>query len=364
MGLFNTSSRLSFGNSNTTRRERRRKVKSYAEASEAPGTICVDVGERETFDIKITHANRFDILSEGPTSLVVKVSYNNNSESEVLKVHWADTQRDSCDRDHVPSLMMSDYVMVPQYRSKETYRHYNTFVTVGIRSYIKGHTLSSVLSVLPDEDFDTVLEQIQGVIWKLGEKQSLQFGHIQYDSLRTATPAAYVSTLVMIDKLTSKLDANDWTEEGKDMYRCPAVMCHGDLSPEHIILRNTTVVGIVGWSRGDFVPEVYDRLKYYFRSNPKDPRCWYRRMSEITMNVGSGRPSVEFILNATKYVYIRQWRAVPERQRSVVTTLYKALRTNYTTINCLALATEVEGDNMSLSSLTSWWNESTITVTQ
>lgn len=370
MGLFSTRSRLSFGSSNlnftnsdTKRKGRRRRVKSYSAVREAPGTIYLEVGEPEPFGVKISHANNFETLSETENSLVVKVSYNDRPEKEVLKIHWSDTQRDSCDRDHVPSLMIGDYVSVPKYKSKDTYRHYRKYITVGVRSYIKGHTLSSVISRLSDDDYDIIFEQIQGIIWKLGEKQSANFGHIQFNTLRSVTPSAYISTMVMLDKLTSKLDAEDWNETGRDMYRCPAVMCHGNLSPEHIILRGNTVVGLVGWSNGDFIPEVYDRLRYYFMSNPRDPRCWYRRLSEVTMNINSGRPSVEFIFNATRYAYMRRWRDIPEKDRATVTTLYRALKTNYTTINCLALATEIEGDNMSLSSLTSWWNESERTIT-
>lgn len=369
MGLFSTRSRLSFGSSGLSfgsssnkRKERRRRVKSYSTASEIPGTIYIEVGEPEPFGISIDHTTRFDTLSETENSLVAKISYNDRPENEILKVHWSDVHRDSCDRDHVPSLMIGDYMSVPKYKTKETYRHYRTYITVSVRSYIKGHTLASVISRLSDDDYDIIFEQIQGFIWKLGEKQSAYFGHIQFNTLRSETPGAYITTMVMLDKMKSKLDAEDWKEIGRDMYRCPAIMCHGNLSPEHIILRGNTVVGIVGWGNGDFIPEVYDRLHYYFMSDPRNPRCWYRRLSEVTMNINSGRPSVEFIFNATAYVYRRRWRDVPEKNREIVTKLYNALKTNYTTINCLALATEIEGDNMSLSSLTSWWNDSERTI--
>lgn len=361
MGLFSVSSRprssrYSLSTPRRTRRSRHRCSESNRD------TFSVDIGEPELLCITVENSSKFILLSDSEASVCLRVSYSDDSRDEVMVIRWADTQRDVNSRDHIASFVAKSAVQVPAYRVKEVLRHHGKYVSIGIRNYIDGCTLKSSMPYLSQEEMDAILLQIEAITWQLASKKSAYFGHIQDGPLRTATPAAYIRTRILFDKLSGAMDASDFMEEGTDKYRCDAVMCHGNLTPEHIILSGATVVGVVGWSKGDFVPEVYDRLVYYFNSNPNDPKCWNRRMSEMMSSAASREPSVEFVINTTTYLYKSTWLRSTRERRSAVNRLWKSITTNYTVVNCISTATETDSDSMSLSSLTSWSESSKATI--
>lgn len=87
---------------------------------------------------------------------------------------------------------------------------------------------------------------------------------------------------------------------------------------DHIIVDHDTVVGIVGWSQADFVPEAVERLQYYFMSDPEDLSCWYRMLSNVATSRHTTRPSVEFVVNASQYNFLYAWYTQPRARRAVV----------------------------------------------
>ena len=95
-------------------------------------------------------------------------------------------------------------------------------------------------------------------------------------------------------------------------------------------------------------------MSYYFRSNPSDSRCWFRKITDVTMCLETGKPSVEFVLNVTSYTYKRAWNVANSKRRHIIEQLWKSLITNYTQLNCLSTAIKIERDNMSLNSLATW----------
>lgn len=363
MALFNISSRLSFNKGEHKRRRRRRHRSYHTHDDIKPRIFNVEIGEQEPLEISIENVEKFIVLKEDRNSICVRVIYSNDTDDDVLIVRWSDVPRDANSRDHLASLMAKSIVKVPTYKCKDVFRHFNKYVSVGVRTYIHGDTLDSILHTLSADELDAILLQVHALVWELGKTSSDKFGHIQHGRLATSTPASYLRTCVMIDKMKHVLDAHEWQEQGTDNYCCKAIMCHGNVSPEHIIVDGINVVGIVGWSNGDFVPEVFDRLNYYFRSNPNDPNCWYRKMSEVAIQMESGSPSVEFVINATTYAYKSAWCRASIERKNALNKLWNTIRVNYTVIGCIANARQIESDNMSLDSLTSWWN-SNHTVTK
>lgn len=363
MVLSSFRQRLSIGNNSKRKHDTRRRRKSYHHSRHyRKAGLYVDIGENEPLHVEIDSANSYDIIHDSDSSVCVHISYE-NAEDEILLVKWGDNLRDVNSRDHIAAKAANGIVEVPVYKSKDLITYCGKHVSISRRSYIKGQTLKSVYSSLDDEDIDAIFMQVQAIIWQLATKTSDYFGHIQDGELKTSSPAAYLRTRVLLDRLKNRINEFDWEEQGKDNYVCKAVMCHGDLSPEHIILNGSTVVGLIGWSKGDFVSEILDRLQYYFRSEPNNPRCWYRKLSEIGSGVDSKRPSVEFVFNATTYLYKSMWsNSSPDRRRAL-TRLWKSITMNYTQVPCISTAVEIESDNMSLSTLTSWWESSVGTIT-
>jgi hypothetical protein len=326
--------------------------------------VIIPVGEAEPFRLYIGGLVAIEVLSRTEKSICIRLSYDNGSDDEVLVMKWATTKVEVNSRDHIAVLIACDVIDVPKYRMKEVFRHHNKFVAMGIRSYIHGQTLQSVYNSMTEDEIDAIFMQVQATMWDLAKKTSDYFGHINEGVFRTNTPIAHIRTRVFFDKALGVLSETDWVEHGADKYTSKATFCHGNLSPDHIIVDGSSVVGLVGWTQADFMSEIYERVSYYFRSDPNNPKCWFRKMSDVSTSPETSRPSVEFVINVSSYLYNFTWnRSDPERRRTV-NQLWKSLTTNYTQVNCLALAKEIDCDNMSLSSLCSWANYSVSTVKQ
>lgn len=355
MDLFNISSLFSSDKPKRRRRRHRHSTPSRIRAD----TFSIDIGEPRAIGITIENACRFTLLSDSANSACIKISYSGDEEDDVLTVRWGQSIKEVSRADHIAALMAKNITSVPIYKSKRVVKHFGKYVGIGVRCYIRGQTLQSVMSSLSPDDIQAVKIQVEAFCWELAKKTSDYFGHIQHGQLRTTTAPAYVTYRAMLDKLSGVLRSEDWTQRGTDAYVGRAVMCHGNLTPEHILVDGTTVTGIVGWGSGDFMPEAYDRVQYYFRSDPTDPYCWNRYMSEMVSTPDTARPSVEFVINTVAYVYKSTWSKSHPRKRRTIDRLYESITTNYTMINCLSIATEIQSDNMSLDSLSEWWETST-----
>lgn len=352
MGLFNIKWRRSFDPDVARRLDISDILKDKSYEHKSGDNLIIHIGEVKPFSMHIENLAATKILAKTDNSICFQLMYK-SGEDEVFVAKWASTKPEVSSRDHIAVLIARDTISVPRYRLKEIFRHYNKFISIGIRTYIHGQTLKSIYTSLNDVEKDAIFIQVQAMMWFLAKKVSKKFGHINDGEFSTRSPMAYIRTRVFFDKALGVLNSEDWVEQGSDQYVCDATFCHGNLRPEHIIVDGTNVVGIVGWSKADFIPEIYERLVYYFSSNPKDSHCWLRKMAEVTISPESGRPSVEFVINAVSYVYRNAWNTSDINRRQIINQLWKSVTTNYTQLNCLSLVTEVNCDNMSLSSLTS-----------
>lgn len=354
MGLFNISSRLNFAKSSKDSQHHERKRRSYRKHTKLERGLYIDVGEEEHLHIAIDNASRYKIIKETENSICAKVYYDDGTDREILTVRWSSIQSEANTRDHIAMMTARDIVPVPTYRNKEIIRFYNKFVGIGIRNHIKGRTLKSKMNSLNSDEMDAIFMQIQMIVWRLSEITSSNFRHIQNRAFRTHTPYAFLKSLDLVDKLDGNNNINEWNKHDDDGYRCKAVMCHGDLSPEHIIIDGTEVVGLVGWSKGDFMPEVYDRLQYYFRSDPNNDMCWYRKLSDMIASSDSGRPSIRFVINCATYIYNVMHDYADDRRRRELDSLWDDITKNYTLVSCISTAIQPNSDNMSQDLLTSW----------
>lgn len=324
-------------------------------------TFSIDIGAGKPFKVRIRRALKFTLLADDENKVCLKVHYE-SSNPDVMTLKWSHIQRDCNSRDHITSKMGSSAIKVPEYKSKEVYNHNGIFISVTLRTYIPGTAMQKVLNVLTEDEIDAIQVQVEAIVWDLAKKTSEYFGHVQDSSLKTNSAAAYIRARSFLDKLSGKMYCVDWNEVGTDSYIGTAVFCHGSLSPEHIILDGSTVVGIIGWSNADFKPEVYDRLTYYFASSPTDALCWYRRMANVSSSPATLPPSVEFVVNTTEYVYKSMWANASLSKRFTLDKLFNAVRKNYTLVTCLSTAVEMECDTMSLTSLSNWtdstWDKS------
>lgn len=374
MGLFSTSwfqkyesndSRSSTRNKHRSRRHKHRDINSVSDLNairsqdSLPDNVHINIGEERPFSMRIENLYSMRRLSRTHNSTCILLMYTNDQNREVLSVRWSTVQRDASSRDHISSRLAAEMTDVPRYRFKDVFRYYNKYVCVGIRSFIDGVTLGSELQYMSQDEIDAIFMQVQAISMEMSRKTSMYFGHINDGGFRSTTPIGFIRTHSMFDKLKGINTVAEWQETGTDSYTSLAVFCHGALTPDHIIIKDTEVKGIVGWSNADFVPEAYDRLTYYFLSNPSSSLRWSRDLSEMLTSEHTRQPSVEFVLNLSKYVYVHALNTSPSDKRYTIKRLWNTLTMNYTIVNCLSAAAQIESDNMSLSSLSSW-NSTTV----
>ncbi|KAG9240535.1 hypothetical protein BJ878DRAFT_578973 [Calycina marina] len=238
--------------------------------SEPRDELCgfyIDVGEPEQ-------------LSVG--RMVVKITYE-DGDNDIMLIRSSMNRHTIDTRGHVCASKVALRVPVPEVREKKLYKLYNTHIMTIVRSYIHGEPADRMWHLISTEDKQLVLDDLARNVLMISIVRSEYFGHAQLEKLRTANAYTYVYALAMIARVKGQLDvhqASSLSSEGGPDIAVP-VLCHGSLSPEHIILDGPKVVGIVGWSSADFKPPALDRSLYHFKSNPNDPMCWYRFISEI-----------------------------------------------------------------------------------
>ncbi|KAJ6440702.1 40S ribosomal protein mrp10 [Purpureocillium lavendulum] len=59
------------------------------------------------------------------------------------------------------------------------------------------------------------------------------------------------------------------------------VLCHGDLSPRNIIVKNNNIVGIVGWDCAGWYPKWWEYVKFFETSTSPQNQDWYDYVDEI-----------------------------------------------------------------------------------
>lgn len=326
-----------------------------------PSMFSIDVGTAKPFKAIIRNASRFIFLADGPNKLCTKIEYNNSEEVNVMCIKWSYQIHDVNITDAIASQIGSCAIETPRNVHMSLHVHQEMNIRIYIRSYIPGRPLATMIHTMTESEISSVELQVSSIVWDLSKKVSPHFGHLKYKSTRTASAGSYLTMIAFMDSMNGLSDGTLWNEISTDQYVGSAVFCHGALTADHIIMDGSMVVGIVGWTSADFVPEAYDRLNYYFMSSDDDMGQWNMKMSNVTISLSTPPPSVEFVLNVTTYTYKSAWRNAKNARRGDINKLWANVRNNYKIVPSLADATEIECDNMSLSSLTSWTDNTNLT---
>lgn len=311
-----------------------------------PDNVLIHIGEKEPFGLHIENLSSYKTLSKTDSSVCILLTYK-DSDNDVLTLKWNKDRNIINSRDHLIEPIVNEIIAVPKYRVRELFKHHDTFVLMSIRTYIKGYTLESVYNNLTDDALNIIFYHIRMIVWELSTKKSSYFGHINDGELKTTTALAYMRTHAMFDVASGIMKANDYVQQDCRNYETRPTLCHMNLLPEHIILDGTNVVGIVGWSNADFVPEIYDRISYYLRSDPKDKHNWFYRMSNIVTSDSYRDISAEFVFNIGLYAYLRIIHGRDSSKVRVVMELWRSIRENRSNLSCLLYMPQSGGDNMS-----------------
>jgi hypothetical protein len=238
--------------------------------------IDVDVGTPTRLRVVLDEAVAFRCIHTSLYSKLFQIQ-RIDGDSEVLVVRWMDPTCSNSDKDDVAISMVPDDTVAPTYQGKKRYMHEGAYVSVGIRKYIHGEPLSKVIRRATPAELDHYKLQVSSIISDLATVTSDYYGTILDGNLKTSTLAGYISAHNMIEKLRNRdytgsvLTATErnWNHDAKPR------LCHGSLWPEHIIVKGTSVEGIVGWSNADFVSESLDRYTYELWSvNSRTDQRW------------------------------------------------------------------------------------------
>lgn len=225
--------------------------------------IDIDIGTPSRLRVILEDSTAFRCIHTSPYSKLFEIQRTDKS-TEVLIVRWMDPSCSNSDKDDVAISMAPDESVVPTYTGKKRYMHQGAYVSIGFRRYIDGVPLSKIIRKITPEELDHYKLQVSSIITQLSSVVSDHYGSILDGNLKTASVPAYISAHNMVEKLRDanyvgslvKSTEDDWNHD------CKPRLCHGSVWPEHVIVKGTSVEGIVGWSNADFVPETIDRYIY------------------------------------------------------------------------------------------------------
>lgn len=241
------------------RRSRKRAVKNQGE----PLYVEVNVGTPKYVKVSLDNVLKYDCIHEGERSVLFH-TVDRAGEHETLVVRWSHNNSGSDDKDDVAISLLSNQSVAPAYKAKHRFVHQGIHVSIGVRKYIHGHTLASVMKDASKEQMDHYKLQVQAMSSEFATVTSEYYGSILNAGLKASTVSGYLSARNLIE--TMKTDGygscetptapSNWNDE------CKPRMCHGALWPDHVIVSGMSVEGIVGWSSADFMPESVDRYLY------------------------------------------------------------------------------------------------------
>ena len=95
-----------------------------------------------------------------------------------------------------------------------------------------------------------------------------------------STPRQYLNYKILLSMITRDLGRGDCSVSAMKTFPLLPTLCHGNLSMAHVIVLNSAVVGVVGWTKCDFIPEVVDRMSSHLsRPCAEGESAWYRHLS-------------------------------------------------------------------------------------
>lgn len=291
---------------NEVRDEKKRHRRHSRKQAYEPLYVEVDVGTPKRLKVSLDNVAVYRHLHDGERSKLFHTK-TRGGEDEVVVVRWAETSKGSEDKDDEVISMVPDQSIVPAYKAKQKFVHQGRHVSVGIRKYIDGESLSSMMRKVTPEQLDHYKLQVSVIAADLANVTSEYYGSVLNGGLKASTVHGYISACNLIEKLRNHgyvntvvpIEDNNWNTE------CRPRLCHGALWPDHIIVKGTSVEGIVGWSSADFMPESVDRYLYrlWYTSSYRD-RSWRRFLYDMPVVCDAG------LTNTAKYAMIQYAQSV------------------------------------------------------
>lgn len=290
--------------------------------AEEPG-IYIDVGEKSFFYVNFAGTVEYVQLHKSDCSIVL-VSVQEDGCHVCIRVCWSRYKRVAQSKGYIGMVMCEGLSFVPKSRGREMCRIGSTYVEVTTRDYIEGSPLSALWGNLSPADKLSISAQVQHANSVISLNTSSEFMALQGANLATSDPVMCLTYKMLLSMIVSEIAKGCMRIVDMETFPCVPRLCHGNLSLDHIIVKDGSLNGIVGWSKCDFVPEVMDRVFHHFRHVEMGAqREWAQIVSEFP-TAEEGCPPL-YASSLVYYSYfLAQHRTEPLHHRALETALSKA----------------------------------------
>lgn len=274
------------------------------------GGVYVDVGERDLFYFELE-----DVVSYEPihysTGRALFRAESAEGHLTTVRVAWSVYKRTAQNRGYRGMQICEGMNCVPTLYTRDLHVIGSTFVEVTTRDYIEGQTLKEVWCDMDETERLNVAFQVEAFMELMSERVHGNFMALQGRNLSSPGPVDYLNYKIILSLITRDLRSNDCSTMDMENFPLASVLCHGNLSMDHIIVRGSALVGVVGWSKCDFIPEVMDRMGYQFsRPHAEGEARWYSHMASILLF--HPPPPPLYTAACAQYCYMLRIRSTPE----------------------------------------------------
>lgn len=273
-------------------------------------SIVVDIGEEDNFYVELEPGTTYQQLHKSDHS-VVYLAVSQFVEERVVRVCWSKYKRIAQSKGYLASQTCRDTGIVPIIHSREMHVVGHTYVQVMVRSYISGVPISSVWHMLSQEDKNNAVSQVSRLCDTLSQYVSDEFMCTNGRNLSTSCPVMFLNYRILLSMLSLELRKGDISVLGMSTFACTPVLHHSSLSMDHVIYDRGVITGLVGWSKADYVPEIFDRMRYRFKPGPLgDGKAWTDAMSNRPLVYDLPPPL--YALQCMYYCYYMYKNSVPD----------------------------------------------------
>jgi hypothetical protein len=269
----------------------------------------VDVGEKDLFHVEMEDSVGYqEIHRSQHSTLVVSTSYR--GERTTIRVSWSKYKRVAQGKGYMGMTVCGSLPYVPEAYSRELCIVGSTYLEISTRQYVDGYPLSEVWSSMSNVSKQKIMSQIENVVHDMSAYTSDIFMRLQGKNLSTSSPVDFINYRIVLSMITNDLEKGDMRTLDMEDFKHVAVLCHNNLSMDHVIVLEDSIVGVVGWSKCDFVPEVMSRMHYQFcRPVLEGESEWYAAMSR--MDLFHPAPPVLYTTCCMYYNYYIRLKSTP-----------------------------------------------------
>lgn len=287
-------------------------------------TLRINVGEHKPLEVRFFEGAAISIFKSTSNSIVALLS-SQTGDKEVVTVRWSNIEPFPEDRSSAIISAINDGIPTPEYRHSETLYLNSTSVVISFRSYIDGCTVRDCWDHLSTDDRNHIMLQLRDIISIMHSQKAPRYGFVAGAPVSSACSSDYIAKLVCRSKILNHLDKN--TEIQSDcVSNGRPTLCHYNLNPDHIIVRDNIIVGIIGWSGADYAPISMEYIWYCFKMCETSDASWYDDLVDyISCEDKSGDKFYNTVLD---YIYKLSWSNWPREYRPAINFVYFMLRSD------------------------------------